>query len=411
MSQLNPEPIALESTRLLGWVMHTYYTRLDEAARSKTGKVAWCSSIGPCELLVALGFEVFFPENHGAMLGATRTAVDLIPLATARGYSSVICSYLTSDIGASLAGFTPLTRAHGLAEVPRPDVLVYNTNQCREVQDWFAYHARAYGVPLLGVQSPRCLPEVKPSQVGDVRLQLEEMIPALERIGGRRFESERLREAVRLSRECTLRYERVLRMAALRPAPISFFDHCIHMAPAVVLRGSEQAVDYYDHFLDELDERAAKGVAAVPEEQIRLYWDGMPIWGRLRMLSELFRELRAAVVASTYCNSWLFPALNPDKPLESMARAALECFNVRDEGYKERYILEWARDFGVQGVIFHDARTCPYNTNSRFGLPRRLQEEQGLPTLVIDGDLNDLRCFSDEQAKTNIEAFLESFAG
>jgi hypothetical protein len=26
---------------------------------------------------------------------------------------------------------------------------------------------------------------------------------------------------------------------------------------------------------------------------------------------------------------------------------------------------------------------------------------------VLDGDLNDLRCFSDEQARTNIEAFVE----
>jgi benzoyl-CoA reductase/2-hydroxyglutaryl-CoA dehydratase subunit BcrC/BadD/HgdB len=232
----NPETIPLESARLLGRIMRSYYTRLDEAVRSKTGKVAWCSSIGPCELLVALGFEVFFPENHGAMLGASRTAVEFIPLATVQGYSSLICSYLTSDIGASLAGFTPLTKAHGLAEVPRPDVLVYNTNQCREVQDWFAYHARSYGVPLLGIHSPRCLPEVRPSHVQDVRNQLEELIPALERIAGRRFEPDRLREAVYLSRECTLRYEKVLRTAAQCPAPITFFDLCIHMAPAVVLK-------------------------------------------------------------------------------------------------------------------------------------------------------------------------------
>ena len=27
--------------------------------------------------------------------------------------------------------------------------------------------------------------------------------------------------------------------------------------------------------------------------------------------------------------------------------------------------------------------------------------------LVINGDLNDMRCYSDEQARTNIEAFVE----
>jgi len=31
----------------------------------------------------------------------------------------------------------------------------------------------------------------------------------------------------------------------------------------------------------------------------------------------------------------------------------------------------------------------------------------GIPSLVINGDLNDLRLLSDEQTKTNVEAFIE----
>ncbi len=53
------------------------------------------------------------------------------------------------------------------------------------------------------------------------------------------------------------------------------------------------------------------------------------------------------------------------------------------------------------------ASTCPYNTNSRFAIPTRLTKKIGIPALIKEGDLNDLRCFSDEQAKTNIEAFVE----
>ena len=29
---------------------------------------------------------------------------------------------------------------------------------------------------------------------------------------------------------------------------------------------------------------------------------------------------------------------------------------------------------------------------------------------MLDGDVNDLRCFSDEQTKTNVEAFIEQIA-
>jgi benzoyl-CoA reductase/2-hydroxyglutaryl-CoA dehydratase subunit BcrC/BadD/HgdB len=43
-------------------------------------------------------------------------------------------------------------------------------------------------------------------------------------------------------------------------------------------------------------------------------------------------------------------------------------------------------------------------------MPQRLTEETGIPNLVIDGDLNDLRCLSDEQTNTNIEAFVEQLA-
>ena len=65
------------------------------------------------------------------------------------------------------------------------------------------------------------------------------------------------------------------------------------------------------------------------------------------------------------------------------------------------------RQFSADGIIFHDARTCPHNSNTRFGLPQRLRRSLGIPVLTIDGDLNDLRCFSDEQARTNIEGFVE----
>ena len=63
--------------------------------------------------------------------------------------------------------------------------------------------------------------------------------------------------------------------------------------------------------------------------------------------------------------------------------------------------------FKVDGVIYHDAKTCPNNTNCRYGMPQRLSGVTGIPSLTIHGDLNDLRMLSDEQTKTNVEAFIE----
>ena len=93
--------------KILKKVMADHFYELDEASRTGSRKIAWCSSVGPAELLRGMGFLVYFPENHGAMLGATRIAAELIPYANAIGYSPDICSYLTSDIGAFLQKKTP----------------------------------------------------------------------------------------------------------------------------------------------------------------------------------------------------------------------------------------------------------------------------------------------------------------
>jgi benzoyl-CoA reductase/2-hydroxyglutaryl-CoA dehydratase subunit BcrC/BadD/HgdB len=400
---------AILSTPALRETMGAYYRALGDAAERKTAPVAWCTSVGPAELLRALGFAVFFPENHAAMLGAARTAQRYMPLAHAQGYSQDICSYLTSDIGAYLAGETPLS-AFGLSGAPRGEVLVFNTNQCRDVRDWFEWYGRKWNVPVIGIRSPRSVDDVTDDDVDGVARQIERLVPTLEAVAGSRLEEGRLAAAVRASRECSDLWEACLRTAAHRPAPLTFFDGTIHMGPAVVLRGAEEANGYYRTLLAELRERVRDQVAGVPGERFRLYWEGMPIWGRLRALSSLFAEFRTAVVASTYCNSWIFSALDPADPVRSMARASLELFIARSEEPKERYIEAMAGDYGADGIVFHDCRTCPNNSNTRYGMPRRIAERLGIPTLVLDGDVNDLRCFSDEQSRTNIEGFIEQLA-
>lgn len=406
--EIKPARKKIEATDLMNKIMADYFFGLNEAAATGKQKVAWCTSVGPAELLRAMGFAVHFPENHAAMLGATRLSTDLIPEANAIGYSPEICSYLTSDIGAYLKGFTPLSKAYpGIESVPRPDVLVYNTNQCRDVQDWFAWYSRQLGVPCIGITSPKNINVVSDAHVQDVMRQMEALIPTLEEISGSRLDMDRLKEVVALSRECTELWKQVLETAVAAPAPLTFFDGTIHMGPAVVLRGTREAVDYYRVLLAELQQRVSAGVGAVEGEGYRIYWDGMPVWGRLRQHSELFSGLEANVVASTYCSSWIFPSFDESYPLRSMAKAYLELFIVRSDVFKERYIREMLQKFRIDGIIYHDAKTCPCNSNSRYGMPQRLEKETGIPHLVISGDLNDMRCVSDEQTKTNVEAFIE----
>ncbi len=177
--------------------------------------------------------------------------------------------------------------------------------------------------------------------------------------------------------------------------------------PAVVGRGTTEANEAYKDLLAELEERVANKEGAVAEETLPylLGWDAGV--GPSQSHSELFSSLKTNVLASTYCNSWIFSALDPDDPYVSMARAYTELFIVRADEYKEQYIKNMLKFFKVDGIIYHDAMTCPNNSNCRYGMPQRLAKETGIPSLTINGDLNDLRLVSDEQTKTNVEAFIE----
>jgi benzoyl-CoA reductase/2-hydroxyglutaryl-CoA dehydratase subunit BcrC/BadD/HgdB len=395
----------LEATKKLRDVMGNYFADLGRGP-AEGKKTAWCTSVGPAELLWALGFNVYFPENHGAMLGASRMATDLIPLANARGFSPDICSYLTSDVGSYLKGESPLQKMK-LSGPPKPDVLVFNTNQCRDVKDWFQFFAREYDVPCVGIHTPRSIGAVDEPLVHYVSCQIESLIPLLEEVAGQKLDIDRLQEIVAISKQTTTLWKAVLETAANRPSPFTFFDGTVQMGPAVVMRGLKEAVEYYQVLLPELQKRVADGVAAVPNERLRVYWEGMPVWGKLSSLGGQFAQLGACVVASTYCNSWIFEDLEPTNPFRSMARAYSSIFICRSDDRKEAYIEQMVKRFHVDGILYHDSKTCPNNSNSRYGMPQRLQKKLGKPYLVVNGDLNDLRLYSEEQTRTNIEAFVE----
>jgi benzoyl-CoA reductase/2-hydroxyglutaryl-CoA dehydratase subunit BcrC/BadD/HgdB len=398
----------IQATGHMRKIMADYFYELDRASKEGSPKVAWCTSVGPAELLLSLGFVVHYPENHGAVLGSTRTAMDYIPVANSVGYSPDICSYLTSDIGAFIKKETPLSKAYeGIEGLPKPDVLVYNTNQCRDVQDWFGWYSRELDVPALGISTYRNIGEITEEHLNSIAYQIKGLIPPLEKISGNKFDIDKFREVLSLSKDCTLLWKKVLEANTAIPAPMSFFDGTIHMGPAVVLRGSPQAVEYYQVLIKELEDKIANKDGAIEGEKFRLYWEGMPIWGKLRDLAELFIDLKTAVIASTYCNSWIFDGFDPGDPFMSMARAYTEIFIVRNENFKEKYIEDMVNKYKINGILFHDAKTCPNNSNNRYGMPERLEKKLNIPSITINGDLNDLRCYSEEQAKTNIEAFIE----
>lgn len=367
-------------------------------------KVAWVTSGAPVELLKALGFFVVYPENHAAICGTARLAVEIASEAEARGYSRDLCSYARTDLGAAFSGKTPVGR------LPRPDLLLACTNICQTVLFWYRVLAHHFGAPLLLIDTPFVYYDEAPDHAIDyVRRQLEDAVPLVEQIAGRRLVDAELRRVARLSKEASELWMEVMQRNRHHPAPISAIDQFIQMAPIVEMRGDAVTVDFYAALLREVDERIRNGVGAVRSERRRLLWDNLPIWYRLRYLGETLGARGAALVASTYTNAWgeLAPLIDPDHPLASAARTYLYPILNRGTGHKLKTMLAMVEDYALDGVVLHSDRSCKPYSMGQMDQRERLSREHGIPALLLEADHNDTRCFAEEQASARLGAFLE----
>ncbi len=366
-------------------------------------KVAWVTSGAPIEVLRALDFVLIYPENHAALCGARKKAVDLSVEAENAGYSRDICSYARTDIGAMLSGRTPVGR------LPKPDLLVACTNICQTVLYWYRVLAAHFDVPLIVIDTPFLYQAASDHQVAFVKQQLEEAIPVIERVAGRSLSWRRLRGVAERSKTAAELWLEIMDRARNRPAPMTAFDGFINMGPIVDLRGEPETIVFYRELLAELDARIKKGVGAIKRERKRVLWDNLPIWHQIGHLSRTLGRRGVNVVVSTYTYAWgeLAPMMDASRPLDTAARVYLHPILNRSTGDKLRTMEKMVKDFALDGVILHSDRSCKPYSLGQIDQRDRLVHERGVPALLLEADHNDPRAYAVEQGDARLEAFME----
>jgi len=383
-------------------IMTTYYMEA-KTARITRKKVAWITSGGPVEPLIAMDIIPVYPENHGAMIGASKMGTDLCEKAEAMGYSRDLCSYARSDISCSTINGGPI------GGLPRPDMLVCCNNICGTVMKWYEIQARYYNVPLFILDTPFCHTGYPEEVKRYVRRQLDEYVEFLETTCKKKFDHDRLQEVGRLSLEGQKLWQQVLDTASHRPAPITAFDAFFHLALIVTLRGTQTAVDYYTSLLAKMNDRVEKGIGAIPNERYRLLWDNLPIWYRLRWLSKKFAEHDACLVADTYTTAWCgtMKYIDEDNFFESMAECYTRIYLNIGVDEMARSVIEMIDKYKVDGFVMHSNRSCKPYSLGQYDIQRIVQKERGIPCLIIEADMVDERNFSESQVATRIDSFME----
>ena len=380
-------------------IMTNYY--IEAKTAGQTGKkVAWITSGGPVEPLIVMDVIPIYPENHAAMVGASHMGADLC---ARMGYSPDLCSYARADIGGAPVNGGPI------GGLPRPDMLVCCNNICGTVLKWYEIQARYYDVPLFIFDTPFCHTGFTDEARTYVRAQLDEYITFLEGVCGRPFEYDRAVEVGRLSVEAQRLWQAVLDAPMHRPAPMSCFDAFFFLALIVTLRGTPVVVDFYRDLLSELNDRITQGTGAVPRERYRLLWDNLPIWYRMKWLSDKFAGHEACLVADTYTTAWCgsLKFVDENNFIDSMAEAYTRIWLNIGVDQMARGVLEMVDKYAVDGFVMHSNRSCKPYSLGQYDILKMVQAEKGIPCLVIESHMVDERSFSESQIETRIDAFME----
>jgi benzoyl-CoA reductase/2-hydroxyglutaryl-CoA dehydratase subunit BcrC/BadD/HgdB len=295
--------------------------------------------------------------------------------------------------------------------MPKPDLLVCCNNICGTVTKWYQELQRRFDVPLVFIDAPyQYEAEDSSHAVAYMKEQLRDYIGIIETVTGKPFDYDRFNEVVDLSEKAATLWRDIQAMLAHKPAPMNSFDTFIHLAPIVTLRGTPICVEYYEGLKAEVQERIDTGIAAIPGERFRLGWDNLAIWFRINQLSRKFAERHAALVVSTYPESFCYrgPIDDPNDRLLSYASTYIGGYINHGLDYREKELAHMAEKFSLDGFVMHSNRSCRAYSFGQYELARRLENNYGIPSLMLEADMNDTRNWSDEQVNTRIDAFIET---
>ncbi len=394
-------------------MMGRYFARVTRAAEQGEGKAVFMLISGnPVELIHAFDMIPVYPEINALQLAVKKTALPYIQKAEEVGYSMDNCAYVKADVGLFLGD-----RKTPFATIPLPSLILCNYVGCNVYLQWFEHLAEYCNGELYNLDVPFMRhPSGTPSKedVEYVVHQLEEVIEICERLTGKKLDWAKLKRIVALSAETGELWAKIKSLTKHTPSPYdAYFDSVTMMAPLYCLRGTEDALKFFETALKEMEEKIHLGSGPLPEERFRFVIEGPPPWPYLRTFRDLFSKWGAVAVASTYSTVgglWEFGFKHDaNRPLESIAQHMLQ-WNVTNRNLLQRYeqIRRYVQEWHAEALVIHSVKSCRLFSAGQGDMREYFTKELNVPTLLIESDIEDPRYFSEAQLKNRIDAFFES---
>jgi benzoyl-CoA reductase subunit B len=374
-----------------------------------------------CEVLRCFDFHVVFPEINALQTAVRKVSQDYLSTAEDYGYSPDVCAYVRADVGMQLRG-----GSHPMARIPKP-ALTVATNACNTYIKWSEIWTRLYGTPMftLDVPDPRSYdhpnkPDKEEFETDRryVEHQIRELIELCERITGKRFDIDRLREAMGHASVMADCYRRALAANRAQPAVFNALgDGTIYLGVVNALRGTPEGSNYFRELVDELEYKAAHGIGSVEGEQYRLVFTEVPCYPIFRPFNELFTRHGGVFVGSSYLHiasggESVGFQYDLKRPIESLAEGTLLSvgYAMDQMFYSDRHLLGMVDSLHADAVVYHAVKSCRTGSSGMADSRRLVMEKRDIPCLYIESDLVDPRVVSQAQLRNRVDAFFENLA-
>jgi benzoyl-CoA reductase subunit B len=369
------------------------------------------------ELLLSFDLLPVLPEINSLQSAMRGKSAEYISIAEKLGHSEDVCTYVKSDIGMLKSGNIGPTGQR----LPNPDILLLSYTGCFTFMKWFELLREEYHCPVVMLHVPyQADGHITESMRSYVVEQLQtQVIPQLERVSGKAYDEDRLRECLTLSARAEDDLVWVLQSAKQIPSPIdAYFGAVYYVGPIFSsFRGTEDAVAYYKELRAEIEQRVRLGKGPVTpdgdmdNERFRIVVEGPPNWTSFRQFWKMFSDLGAVSVASTYTKVGGVYDMgfrhDPSRPLETLADYCLGCYTNLNLPTRIDLLTRYLDEYTADGFLINSIKSCNSFSAGQLHILREVENRSGKPGGFIESDLVDPRYFSAANIRNRLESYFQ----
>lgn len=377
-----PAKILLPARQYMQWAA------ADSAIKplGKADKSAIVSLYLPCEILHAMGIYQLFPEALACYLAAAGSERVFIETAENNGIPKTLCSYHKAFVGMAESGV-----------LPKPKFVINTSLACDVNHLSFRRIADYYKVPQYMIDVPNIY---SAENLDYVEKQLRGMVSFIEENSSFRLDENRLLETVQRSKNTIENFRKILDLRANRYLSDEMTSQMLSVFATHIMLGTPEAEKYSADIIKQL--------SALPAERkgVRLLWvHTLPYW------QDALRDLinftdRCEIAACDMVFDALDVNTQEKNPYRFMADRLLRNTVNGSRDNRVNAVLKYAQKLGADGIVWY----CHWGCKQTAGISsyaKKVFEENGFHTLVLDGDGCNSQNVNDGQTVTRTEAFLE----